>query len=97
MAKKLSDSAKYYKNNPDAAKRKAETDKKINARPEQKAKRAELGRINRAADKRGVDRSGRDFDHAVGRYVKSSVNRGRSGSSGSSTIGDRNSRPKKKK
>lgn len=34
-----SKSAKYYANNPAARRKKASTDKKINARPEQKKKR----------------------------------------------------------
>ena len=35
-------SAKYYAANPKARKKKAATDKTVNARPAQKAKRAEL-------------------------------------------------------
>ena len=61
----LSASGKYYRNNAKARKKKAATDKKINARPAQKAKRAELSKINRASDKRGVNRNGKDYDHAV--------------------------------
>ena len=75
-----SKTAKYYAKNPKARKKKAATDKKINARPEQKTKRAELGRKNYANDKKNgsSSRKGKDYDHAVGRYVKSSTNRGRS-------------------
>ena len=43
MASK-SKSAKYYANNPAARKRKAATDKKINARPSQKKKRADCNK-----------------------------------------------------
>ena len=39
---KLSKSAKYYRDNPKARKKKASTDKKVNKRPEQKKKRSEL-------------------------------------------------------
>jgi len=74
---KLSKSGKYYRDNPSAKKRKAKTDKKINARPEQKKKRRELAKKNSQADKRGVNRKGKDYDHAVGRYVSVSKNRGR--------------------
>ena len=78
----LSASGKYYRDNSSARKKKASTDKKINARPEQKAKRAELSKINRAADKRGVNRNGKDYDHAVKKYVSSKTNRGRKGEGG---------------
>lgn len=73
----LSKTAKYYRDNPTARKKKASTDKKVNSRPEQKSKRVELVKKNREADKRGINRNGRDYDHAVGGYVKSSTNRGR--------------------
>jgi len=74
-------STEYYRKNPDARKRKYKTDKKINARPEQKAKRRELGRKNYKTDKtKGKSyRKGKDYDHATKRYVSSSVNRGRRG------------------
>lgn len=73
----LSKSAKYYRENPQSRRVKAKKDKEINSRPEQKAKRAELGRINRKADARGVDRKGKDWDHAVNKYVSVKTNRGR--------------------
>lgn len=77
----LSKSAKYYRDNPEARKKKAATDKKVNARPEQRKKRSELSTKNRKYDKKygKASRKGRDYDHAVGRYVKSSTNRGRKG------------------
>lgn len=77
-----SKSAKYYANNPAARRKKAATDKKINARPEQKKKRADCNRKRRAAKKAGKNVKGKDYDHAVGRYVKSSTNRGRRGEGG---------------
>lgn len=80
MAK--SKSARYYANNPKARKKKAATDKKINARPEQKKKRVESNKARRQAKKAGKDVRGRDYDHAVGRFVKSSTNRGRKGEGG---------------
>lgn len=72
-----SKSAKYYAKNPKARAKKAEYDKKFNEKPEQRKKRSELTQKNREADKKGVNRTGKDYDHAVGRYVKSSTNRGR--------------------
>lgn len=77
--KNLGRTAKYYRDNPDAAKRKAATDKKINSRPEQILKRRELERKRVEAKKRGADTSRTDWDHAVGRRVGKSVNRGRTG------------------
>jgi hypothetical protein len=75
-------SARYYAKNPKARRKKAATDKKINARPEQRRKRSELVKKNRAADKRGVNRNGKDYDHATKRYISSSKNRGRRGEGG---------------
>lgn len=90
MAK--SKSAKYYAKNPKARAKKAATDKKINARPEQKAKRRELGKKNYEADKKGVDRKGKDASHTKNgiKYKKSSSNRG----SKSDTAGDKRARGK---
>lgn len=69
--------AEYYAKNPKARKKKAAYDKKFNKKPSQLAKRRELSKRNRKADKRGVNRSGKDYDHAIGGYVKTSTNRGR--------------------
>ncbi|QQV89708.1 structural protein [Cellulophaga phage Calle_1] len=78
----LSKSAKFYRENPTARKKKASTDKKINARPEQKKKRSESGSKRYAAKKSGKNISGKDYDHAVGKFVPSSTNRGRKGEGG---------------
>jgi hypothetical protein len=78
----LSDSAKYFRDNPKARKKKDAISKEVNARPEQRKKRSELTTKNRQADKKGVDRDGKDYDHAVGKYVKSKTNRGRAGEGG---------------
>lgn len=51
--------------------------KKYNATKRQKKRRSELGKINYHADKRGVDRKGKDYDHSTGRYIDSSKNRGK--------------------
>ena len=60
-------STEYYRTHPEARKKKAETDKKINARPEQKAKRRELGRKNYKTDKlKGkAYRKGKDLCHTA--------------------------------
>ncbi len=78
----LSKSAKYYRDNKEAREKKKEYDTKLNQRPEQRVKRSELVKINREADKKGVNRKGKDYDHAVGRYVSVKTNRGRKGEGG---------------
>lgn len=75
-------STTYYKNNAKARKKKAATDKKINARPAQKKKRAEANKKRRDAVKKGKNVKGKDYDHATNRFVKSSTNRGRVGEGG---------------
>lgn len=74
----LCKTAKYYRENPRARRKKASTDKKVNSRTDQKAKRAESGRKRYAAKKSGKNVSGKDYDHATRSFVKSSTNRGRS-------------------
>lgn len=78
----LSKSAKYYRSNPAARRKKASTDKKINARPSQVKKRVESNQARRKAKASGKNVTGKDYDHAVKRFVKSSVNRGRKGEGG---------------
>jgi len=81
---KLGRTAKYYRKNKKAREKKAQTDKKINSRPDQLKKRVELIQKNRQYDRKfgKSKRKGKDYDHAKGRYVKSSVNRGRRGEGG---------------
>jgi len=78
----LSASAKYYRENPTARSKKAATDKKINARPEQKKKRSESGSKRNAAKKKGQDIKDKDYDHATNSFVSSKTNRGRKGEGG---------------
>ena len=75
-------SARYYRENPKARKKKAATDKKINSRPSQIKKRVESNRAVRKAKAAGRSTKGKDYDHAVGRFVKTSTNRGRKGEGG---------------
>lgn len=86
-------STEYYRNNPDARKKKAATDKKINARPEQVKKRTEANAKRAEAKKKGQNIKGKDYNHGTNSFVKSSVNRGAT----SGTKGDRNARGGKKK
>jgi hypothetical protein len=85
-----SKSAKYYQNNPDARKKKAETDKKINSRPEQVKKRVEANKARREAKASGKDIRGKDASHTKNGIVfkKSSTNRG----SKSDSAGDKRAR-----
>ena len=78
----LSASAKFYRDNPAARRKKAATDKKVNARPEQKKKRSESGSKRHEAKKKGQDIKGKDYDHATNSFVASKTNRGRKGEGG---------------
>lgn len=89
--------AEYYHTHPKARKKKAEYDKKFNAKPEQREKRSELVQHNRDHDKKygKKSREGKDASHTSHGivYKKSSVNRG----SKTDTAGDRRARGGKKK
>jgi hypothetical protein len=71
-------SAKYYRSNAEARRKKAEYDTKFGRKPEQREKRAELARERR---KRGImGKSGPDLSHTKdGRLVREhpSTNRAR--------------------
>ena len=75
-----SESAKYYQTHPEARAKKAEYDKRFNARPEQVSKRVELSRLNREHDARygKASREGKDCSHTAKGIVwkDSSANRG---------------------
>jgi len=64
-------SARYYRSSSKARARKALTDKKVNARPAQKRKRAELAKARR---KRGMmGKGGKDLSHTKsGKLVRES-------------------------
>ena len=76
-------SADYYRKNPEAAARKVAYQKKVNAHPEEKKRRAELNRERR---RRGIDgKGGPDISHtASGKTVLEDphTNRARQGSGG---------------
>jgi len=88
-------SADYYKNNYAARKKKAETDKEINSRPEQVKKRMEANAARRKAKKSGKNIKGKDASHTKKGIVfkETSKNRG----SSTDSKGDRNARGKRKK
>ena len=92
------ESAKYYAADPEAKKKKDALTKKINARPEQKAKRRELGKANYKADKANggskSHRKDKDLSHTKNGlvYKDSSTNR----SSSTDSAGDRRARGRKR-
>lgn len=75
-------STDYYRKNPAARKKKAATDKKINARPEQRKKRVESNLKRRKAKAAGKNISNKDYDHATNRFISVKANRGRKGEGG---------------
>lgn len=59
--KSVKKTAQFYRNNPEAKKKKAATDKKFNSKPEQKEKRREL---SKERSKRGImGKGGKDLSH----------------------------------
>lgn len=77
--------ASYYAKNPESYRKKLAYDKKRNAKPSQKKRRAELGRERRA---RGIDgKGGKDVSHMAGggfTLEDPKKNRARNGSNGKS-------------
>jgi hypothetical protein len=86
-------SAEYYKKNPESYAKKLAYDKQHNAKPEQRAKRAELVKVNRDRKTYG-NGDGKDASHTSKGIVmkKASVNR----ASKTDTAGDRRARGGKK-
>jgi len=62
-----------------AAKDKAERDLAFAKTPDRKKKKAENQRLRRAALKKGVDLTGKDYDHTKGKFVSVKANRGEYG------------------
>lgn len=102
----LSRTARYYKygstipgvkkpkNSKKARSKKRKTDSKINKRKEQVKKRVESNRARRKAKKSGKKIKGKDYDHAVKKFVKSSTNRGRKNEGGRKKRKNKNKGPK---
>ena len=70
----ISKSAKYYKENPEARKKKGKYDKAYHSTPSRRKYRAELNRKNREAGTYG-NGDGKDWDHGVRRMISQSANR----------------------
>lgn len=85
--------AKFYATHPESKAKKAAYDKKNDATPERRARRAELVKINRDKGTYG-NGDGKDWSHTKNGMVmkKASVNRG----SKSDTAGDRRARGNKR-
>lgn len=75
----MGSSTAYYRSHPEARRKKAQTDKKVNARPEQVKKRVESNAKRREAKSKGQNIKGKDYDHSVKRFVSVKTNRGRKG------------------
>lgn len=86
----LGKSAKYYRDNPEARRKKAKTDKRVNAQPAQIKKRVEANRKRREAKRNGQDVEGKDYDHKANRFVDSKTNRGRVGEGGRKRVKNKN-------
>lgn len=80
MAK--SRTAQFYATHPESREKKQRYDAALNKKKAQVKKRVESNQKRAEAKKKGIDIRGKDYDHAVGRFVKSSVNRGRRGEGG---------------
>ena len=78
-------STNYYRNHPEARKKKAVTDTKINERPEQIKKRTESNQKRADAKKTGKNIKSMDYDHSVNKFVPVATNRGRAGEGGRKT------------
>lgn len=85
--------AKFYATHPEARAKKAAYDKANDARPERRARRAELTKINREKGTAG-NGDGKDWSHTKNGMVmkKASVNRG----SKADSSGDKRARGGKK-
>lgn len=70
----VSSSAKYYQENPEARKKKAQYDTKYHSTPSRRKYRAELNQKNRDAGTYG-NGDGQDYDHTEGRFMSESKNR----------------------
>ena len=78
MAYKMKSPFKKQKLSPKAAADKAKRDKEYMMGPYKK-KKAENQRKRRAALKKGMDLTGKDYDHTKGKFVSVKANRGNYG------------------
>ena len=82
-------SAKYYRSNPEARRKKSAYDTKFGKQPAQRKKRSELGTARRRAKARGVNLAGKDMSHGKDgslRPESTSRNRARKGAGGKARL-----------
>ena len=92
----LSKSGKYFRKNKKAAAKKNKSNREWHKNnPAATKSRVERAKKTRDARKKGKNIKGKDYDHAVGRFVSSKTNRGRKGEGGRKK-GVRKPRRKKK-
>lgn len=91
MAK--SKSAQYYDKNPKSKAKKDKYNKEYNKKTvDDRVDRNRKRREGQAKGLKGAQKgSGKDFDHAKGKFIKASINRGRNSKNGG-TAGDRRAR-----
>jgi hypothetical protein len=90
----LGRTAKFYKSNPEAQKKKAAYDKKYNKKPSSLRKRVELNKKNRQAGTYG-NGDGLDWSHTKNGMVKKKASKNRG--STCDQPGDKRARGKKRK
>ena len=81
----MASSAEYYRKNPEARAKKAVTDKKINARPEQIKTRVESNaKVRQYKRKNGCSPASKnlDYDHAANKFISVKANRGKANEGG---------------
>lgn len=78
----LSKSAKYYRENKSARDKKKTYDTALNSKPQQIKKRVESNSKRREAKAKGQNVKGKDYDHAVNKFVSVKTNRGRKNEGG---------------
>lgn len=102
----LGRTARYYKygttvkgkSKPANAKRakkvKRAKDKEVHSTSAYKKKKSEASKKRYQAKKKGKSVKGKDYDHAVNKFVKTSKNRGRAGEGGRKRVRNKNKGPK---
>jgi len=78
----ISKSAKYFRDNPEARKKKQAATAKLNKKPSAVKKRVEANAARRKAKAAGKNITGKQYDHAVGKFVPAKTNMGRAGEGG---------------
>ena len=78
----LSKSAKYFRSHPEARKKKQAATAILNKKPSAVKKRVECNKARKVAKAAGKDIKGKQYDHAVNKFVTARANMGRAGEGG---------------